>query len=110
MAIEKFKEELFGKLYNVRKMPHDRLIVIGRDQFSEVEGDVRVYMDSEMQHLVTLYPYSFSYVISESNADQLVFLDIVPDIKDSEKEVELTNYYYDSDKHRVCTFVKIIKV
>ncbi len=110
MKIEKFKEELFEKLFNVRKMVHDRLFVIDNGLFSEDVCDMRVYMDSQMQHLVTLSPYSFSYVSCESTAHGLAFLDIVPDIKDSDHEVELTNYYYDCEKKRVCTFVTILKV
>lgn len=110
MTIEKFKEELFEKLFNVRKMHHDRLFVVGKDKFSSNVDDIRVFMDSEMQHLITLSPYSFSYVISASDADHLAFLDIVPDIRESEHEVEWTNYFYDSEKRRVCTFVTIVNV
>lgn len=110
MKIEKFKEELFEKLFNVRKTVHDRMFIIDYELFSEDVGDMRVYMDSEMQHLVTLSPYGFSYVGCESTAHELAFLDIVPDIKESVHEVELTNYYYDCEKRRVCTLVTILKV
>lgn len=109
MSIEKFKEELFSKLYYARKLQQDKLISIGRELFSDSVGDIRVYMDSEMQHLVTLLPYSFSYVGCESTADHLTFLDIIPDIKESEREVEVTNYYYDCEKKCVCSFLTILK-
>lgn len=105
---EKFKEELFEKLINARKILNNRLFVIEKSLFSGIDCDIRLYMDSEMQHLVTLDPYYFSYVSCESTTDQLAFLDIVPDVKDTGKEVELTNYYYDCEKRRVCTFIKVI--
>lgn len=110
MTVEKFEEKLFCKLYNVRKIAHDRLFVIGKDYFYVGEGDIRVFMDSNMQHLVTLYPYNFSYVNCESDADHLVFLDILPVIKESEHEVEMTNFYYDCDNKRVCSFLSVIKL
>ena len=110
MTIDKFKEELFVKLYHARKLRPKRLIQIGRELFSENVGDIRVYMDTEMLHLVTLYPYCFSYVGCESTADQLAFLDIMPDIKETEHEVELTNYYYDCERRSIGSLLTILKV
>ena len=108
MTIEDFKQELFTLLYHARKMKTERLFAISKDKFSVPVADVRAYMDSEMQHLVTFYPYSFSYVSCEATPDQLVFIDIVPDVKENEKEVELTNYFYDCEKKRVNTFITIL--
>lgn len=105
---EKFKEELFEKLINARKILNNRLFVIEKSLFSGIDCDIRLYMDSEMQHLVTLYPYYFSYVSCESTSDKLVFLDFVPEVKDTDKEEEWTCYYYDCDKRQVCTFIKVI--
>lgn len=110
MTIEKFKQELFALLYNARKMKTERLIAISKDKFSLPVADIRVYMDSKMQHLVTLYPYSFSYVSCESTPDQLAFIDIVPDVKENEKEVELTNYYYDCEKKSIGMFITTLSL
>lgn len=108
MTKEEFKKELFSLLFFARKMQTERLFTITRDNLSRPVVDIRVYMDSEMQHLVTLYPYSFSYVSCESTPDQLVFIDIVPDVKENEKEVELTNYYYDCEKKSIGSFITIL--
>lgn len=110
MTIEEFKQELFALLYNARKMKTERLFTISKDKFSVPVADIRVYMDSEMQYLVTLYPYSFSYVSSESTPDQLTFIDIVPDVKENEKEVELTNYYYDCEKKSIGMFITTLSL
>lgn len=109
LTIEEFKVELFQKLLEARKAEHDRLFVIPKEKFSKDIPDIRVFMDSEMQRLVTVYPYQFSYVMCESDADKLAFLDIIPDIKDESGVITQTYYLYDCDSHKVVSFINIVK-
>ena len=105
MRVNDFKTELFQKLLEARKSEHDRLFCIPKTLFSGIIDDIRVYMDTEMQRLVTVNPYQVSYVMCESDADKLVFLDIIPDIKEEGGEIIQTYYLYDCDNHQVVKFI-----
>ena len=109
MSIENFRIELFQKLLAARCAPHERLFFITRDLFSGDTGDIRVYMDSEMQHLVNLYPYQVAYVSCESNPNQLTFIDIIPELKEEGGNIIQTFYFYDCEQHKVSSFVNIVK-
>ena len=109
MAIEDFKKELFAKLLAARIIEHERLFFIPKDLFSGTIADIRVYMDSEMQNLVTIPPYRVSYVSCESSVDQLAFIDITPDLKEENGIITQTFYYYDCDNHKVSCFINLVK-
>ncbi len=109
MQIDEFKKELFQKLLEARKVEHDRLFSIPKTIFSGEISDIRTYMDTELQHLVTVYPYQVSYVMCESDAAKLVFLDIIPDIKEIDGVIIQTYYLYDCDNHKVTSFVNMVK-
>lgn len=79
MSIEQFKIELFQKLFAARSIEHERLFYIPKTFFSEETGDIRAYMDSEMQHLVNAYPYRVAYVSCESDDRNLAFIDMQSD-------------------------------
>ena len=110
MKNEKFREELFAKLLAARIRKHPRLICIGPELFSEPIEDLTVYMDSEMRQLVTVYPYRVAYVQCESDKDHLMFIDIIPDVKELDGEIIQTFYYYDCEKRQVSSFIQCIEI
>ena len=109
MKIEKFREELFAKLLAARTRKHPRLISIGRELFSEPIEDMTVYMDTELRQLVTVYPYRVSYVSCESDKDHLVFIDIIPEVRDVNGIIEQRFYLYDCEHHQITSFVQFIE-
>ncbi len=109
MQIEKFREELFAKLLAARTKRHPRMISIGCELFSQPIEDMTEYMDSEMRHLVTVYPYRMSYVSCESDKDHLMFIDIIPEVRDVNGIIEQRFYYYDCENHQVTSFVQYIE-
>ena len=109
MSPEDFKNELFRLLYESRKSEHPRLFRIERKQFSAPIADIRAYMDSELQALVLLKPYCFHYVICESDADHLTFLDIVPEEIVVGNKVERVNFVYDCDTRSVKQLITVVR-
>ncbi len=109
MPIEQFREELFQKLFAARSIEHERLFYISKKNFSGETGDIRAYMDSEMQHFVNAYPYRVAYVSCESDESNLAFIDIVPDLKDVGGTIMQTFYFYDCDNHKISSFVNMVK-
>ncbi len=109
MTIEEFRLELFQKLLAARTIEHERVFYIPKSLFSGVIPDIRVYMDSELQHLVNAYPYRVAYISCESDKDNLAFIDIIPEIKEINGVIMQTYYLYDCDNHKVTSFVNMVK-
>lgn len=109
LTIEAFRTELFQKLLAARIIEHERVFYIPKSLFSDEINDIRVFMDSEMQHLVNVYPYRVAYISCESDKDNLAFIDIIPDINEVNGVIMQTFYYYDCESHTVTSFVNLVK-
>ena len=104
MNPEQFKEELLvllaGAKHNINP---DGFLQITKNMFTSPAtiADMRAYMDSEMQKLTITRPYSFQYIICKSTAEELVFFDITPQIKEYVNCVDIIYRYYDCDTDSV---------
>lgn len=104
MNQEQFKEELFAKLAEARSVnPNADFFSVPKTLFSSpvTIADMRAYMNSEMQKLTMAHPYCFQYVICKSTADELVFFDITPVIKEYTNGVDIIYRFYDCDTDSV---------
>lgn len=78
MSIETFRENLL-KAISEKEKDIERgigaMFGISKEDLNEVDIDLRTYMDTEMQRLVTEEPYAVSYIPSISTSQELKFID-----------------------------------
>lgn len=77
---EIFKRNLLRALISILPQRGEGLKArVGRKQLNRFSNlDLKAQMDEELQKEVQRYPYMFRYVDGESNKDELIFVDIVP--------------------------------
>ena len=103
MEIEKFKEELFMLLTGARNIDTDGFFSVSKHMFSSPETieDMRAYMDSEMQKMAYVKPNFCQYVICRSTADELVFFDAAPVVKEYSNGIDIIYRWYNCDTDSV---------
>ncbi len=106
--IDQFKQELFTALENVpwtQPRGQGEMIRIDRNLLTVQVPDLRVFMDTQMQGLVTVHPYHAEYVSCASDNNNLVFLDITPYKEVTQNSIDIISYYYDSDTKKAVPYV-----
>ena len=96
MSIETFKTNLLKAISEKDIERGTGVIVsISKEELNEADIDIRIYMDTEMQQLVTKEPYAVSYIPSISTSQELKFID-----RTFGRDVSGNDIYYSYDSEK----------
>lgn len=104
MTPDAFKDELLILLKKARNENHEFYTISIKDFFDTYEAqkiDIRAYIATDIQELVRKPPYYYQYLISRSNASELVFFDIKPQTKEYSNGVSMVYRVFNCDEDKI---------